>query len=449
MSGAAHTPGPKRITLFGGIVLFLASWHLFGGLNDNVTSRAAMITAIVEHGTPYIDAYADLAGDKAFVDGHYYSEKAPLPTLIMTPVWWAVRTTGLAGPPEADTLDPALIRLAGFLFGSMPFALIVTLIWLRLRARTRGFPAAIAATCACFGSFLFLFSGVFFSHLPGAALLLLAFIARERGRMATCGFLAGAAVLCEYTLAVFPAVWVLLHLRPFDARAIGRTALGALPAAILFIAYNLVLFGRPVVIGYTHQVGYDFLHETAGFGPPSLHHLWHLVLTDYRGLLFYAPVLLPAIIAFLTTPRTVKWFMDPVIVPSVFSMVLLSGFGGWWGGWTYGPRYLTAAAALLLFHCLPAPADRRWARTAFFPLALFGLICAFAAKDTVGFSLPTEYHHPMIEVVWPAIGTMHASDQWPVLLGLAPGLCTALFLALFTAGLFALHRIDAPQRGTA
>ena len=67
MSGAAHTPGPKRITLFGGIVLFLASWHLFGGLNDNVTSRAAMITAIVEHGTPYIDAYADLAGDKAFV----------------------------------------------------------------------------------------------------------------------------------------------------------------------------------------------------------------------------------------------------------------------------------------------------------------------------------------------------------------------------------------------
>ena len=55
----------RETAAFFSIILFLASWHLFSGTNDNVTSRAAMVTAIVEHGTLRIDDFAEMAGDKA------------------------------------------------------------------------------------------------------------------------------------------------------------------------------------------------------------------------------------------------------------------------------------------------------------------------------------------------------------------------------------------------
>ncbi|HNK42645.1 MAG TPA: hypothetical protein PL002_15770, partial [Flavobacteriales bacterium] len=199
-------------TVFFLIVLFLASWHLFGGLNDNVTSRAAMVSAIVEQGSFRIDTYAEQAGDKALINGHYYSEKAPLPALLVVPFWWAARATGIADAPVDGVLDPALIRLGGFLIGSLPFAIIVTLLWYQLGRSLppKGLSASIVALSACFGSFLFVQSGAFFGHLIGGMFLLLALLAFNRNHGIRCGLLSGCAVLCEYTNAVFPLLWAIL-----------------------------------------------------------------------------------------------------------------------------------------------------------------------------------------------------------------------------------------------
>ncbi len=438
------SPPRKHIAAFFGIVLFLSSWHLFGGGNDNVTSRAAMVSALVEHGTFRIDVYAEQAGDKALINGHYYSEKAPLPALLVVPFWWAARAAGIADAPKDGTLDPSLIRLGGFLIGSLPFALIVTLLWFRLRSSAwpSGLSAALVASGACFGSFLFIQSGAFFGHLMGGAFLLLGCMTWERGRYLLCGVLAGCAVLCEYTNAIFPLFWGLLLLVRRDFRQVGLFASGGLHAVLLLAAYNMAIAGAPFMVGYTHQVGYDYMHNAAGMGWPDITHLWHITLSDYRGLLFYAPVLGPAIIALILARDATRWWTDPVILPALLTIVAMSGFGGWWGGWTYGPRYLTGVAVLLLYRCLPSLALMQWSRATFIPLALFGLFCAFAAKDTVGFSLPTEFMHPLIEVILPAIGKAHADSQWPSLWGLPPGSCTALFFACFIPAMYILHRLD-------
>ena len=75
------------------LVLALCSWHLDTGRNANTISRAAMVAALVEHGTLCIDPYEALTEDKALVAGHYYSEKAPLPALIVAPFWYCLLYT--------------------------------------------------------------------------------------------------------------------------------------------------------------------------------------------------------------------------------------------------------------------------------------------------------------------------------------------------------------------
>lgn len=430
-------------TVFFLVVLFLASWHLFGGLNDNVTSRAAMVSAIVEQGSFRIDTYAEQAGDKALINGHYYSEKAPLPALLVVPFWWAARATGIADAPVDGVLDPALIRLGGFLIGSLPFAIIVTLLWYQLRRSLppQGLSASIVALSACFGSFLFVQSGAFFGHLIGGMFLLLALLAFNRNHGIWCGLLSGCAVLCEYTNAVFPLLWAILLFSRGGYREFGAFVLGGAPALLLLATYNTVIAGTPFMVGYSHQVGYDFMHSSAGMGWPNLTHLWHITLSDYRGLLFYAPVLALAIMTTILA-RIPKWWKDPVLLPALLTIVAMSGFGGWWGGWTYGPRYLSAVAVLLFYRCLPSLASWRWSTAALPLFACFGMLCTFAAKDTVGFSLPTEFMHPMIQVVLPAVGTMHAIDQWPVLLGVPARWCSVLFLLVFVAAGSALHLAD-------
>ncbi len=441
-------PSRKQTSIFFCVILFLSSWHLFGGRNDNVTSRAATVSAIVEHGTLCIDDLADQAGDKAFINGRYYSEKAPLPALLVVPFWWMARGSGLAGAAPEGQLSPSLIRLGGFLIGSIPFAIIVTVLWYRLRILSwpPGLSASLVAICACSGSFLFIQSGAFFGHLIGGAFLLIALLAWERDRFAWSGALAGCAVLCEYTNAVFPLFWALLLIMRRDFRSIVPFALGGAPTLLLLAVYNMLIAGTPFMVGYTHQVGYDYMHTAAGMGWPDITHLWHITFSDYRGLFFYSPVLALAMAATIIHRDTPRWWTDPVIVPAVVTIVAMSGFGGWWGGWTYGPRYLTTVAVLLLYRCLPSLAGRRWSRALFFPMAVFGLLCAFAAKDTVSFSLPTEFMHPIVQVILPAFGSSHSDSQWPALIGVPALPASVLFLAAFVAAVWSLHRADRRAR---
>ncbi|MFN6115556.1 MAG: hypothetical protein ACK46C_06710, partial [Flavobacteriales bacterium] len=93
-------PQCLRPLVFFLLALLLCSWHLDSGHNANTLSRAAMVAALVEHGTLQIDAYHTLTEDKALVKGHYYSEKAPLPALLVAPFWWAAYHLHLITPGE-------------------------------------------------------------------------------------------------------------------------------------------------------------------------------------------------------------------------------------------------------------------------------------------------------------------------------------------------------------
>ncbi len=434
---ARRGPSRRRTVLFFSINLFLCSWHLYEGMNDNIVSRAAMVAAITEDGTLRIDEFHELTGDKSLINGHYYSDKAPLPAFIVLPFWWAADRLGWVDRADEGTLNVRLLRLGGFLCGSLPFAIITTLLWSRLYRSVfnRWLTPSLLAMLPLFGSFLFVFSGSWFGHLIGAAFLLGAFILLERKQLLSSGALAAAAVLCEYTLVIFPLCWMLLAAIRAQWRDVLRIGIGALPFAVLLLVYNGIITGSAFSIGYDHLAGFGYRKDTYGFGLIDPVAVFGLSISDYRGLFCYMPVLLPALIALFVLPGWRKLWKDPVLVPAFLMFLLICAHGMWWGGWTYGPRHLTAVAVLLAFRSFPALLMIRWGAWAFWPMALFGVVCAFAAKSTIWFSCPDTQRHPLTELVFRIAGTFHSWMQWPHYLWDAdPAICTRTFLVLFVCG---------------
>lgn len=201
--------------------------------------------------------------------------------------------------------------------------------------------------------------------------------------------------------------------------------------------------GNPLVFPNAYAVNYAIMHQQYGFGTWQPAAFAGLLFTDYRGLFFYMPFLL---LAFAVLPFRMQWrsfLRDPFILPALLLIAAFLTHATWGGGWTYGPRYIMAAGALLAFAILQRIEARRWMRGAVIGLCAFGMACAFAAKSTIWYSFPTLIQHPLIEELWPKLlNGQWTEGQWLVALGLSPGLAAAAFLPTFALGLFLLVRID-------
>ena len=131
------------------------------------------------------------------------------------------------------------------------------------------------------------------------------------------------------------------------------------------------------------------------------------------------------------------------MLPAILLALVFLSHATWWGGWTYGPRYLTAVPVLLLYRLLPPIAeDKRLARITLL-LSAFGCVCAFAAKSTAGYSLPTEVRDPLTSIILPAV----LNGQWtaqplPAVIGLSTAMATFSFPVFLLVGMFVLILID-------
>lgn len=438
-------PSRAQVVAFFLVVLFLCSWHLDQGHNDNTMARAASVASLVDRGTLDITPIHEVTGDKARVNERYFSDKAPLPTFLVLPFHWLMMKCGLVQPGEHGTLNDGLLRLGGFICGSIPLALLITLAWWQLRSRQRPVPmnTAILAALPLLGSFLFVYSGSFYNHLPGALFIVLAARSVLFRHPAQAGLWAGAAFLCESALLFFPLVWMAQLALQKHWREVGAMALGLVPGILGACAHNLAVTGEVLTFPNAYAVNYSAMHQRYGFGTWQPQAFLHLIFTDYRGLLFYMPFLL---VSLVVLPRALAWkdlLVNPYVLPSLLFIAAFLTHATWWGGWTYGPRYLMAGGVLLAFQTMYVLPNKPWAAWIVGATAGFGLVCAVAAKMTVGYSFPTGVLHPMLTEVWPRLlRSEWTTAQWPVLLGATPALATELYLPILASGLYALTRID-------
>lgn len=433
------------------VTLFFSTWHLDQGQNANTVSRAASVAALVEQGTWSIDAFADLTNDRARVNGRYYSEKAPLPALLVVPFHWVLRQAELIGMSDGDHINADLLRLGGALCGSLPFTVIVLLCWLNIQRRTgatRAFPLVWATF---FGSFLFVYSGSFFGHLIGAAFALGALHALERGQLGLAGALTGCAVLCDYPLMLFAGCWA-LHLAIASYRSGGsprallRFVGAALPFAAALVLYNIVVFGSPFSVGYDHLDAYtsESGNMIEGLRPEAL---IGLSLSPYRGLIPHMPMLALGLLAWALAVRKDRYPVGLLVaLPAVLTLLFVSSVGMWWGGWAFGPRHLTTVAVLLAYRTLPRIAALSWSRLPFILLGFIGLAYAFMTKSTVWYSLPTGILRPFSSIILPKLEAgAFTTSQWPVILGATPLLASVLFVILFGLAFVLLDRLLKPS----
>lgn len=429
------------------VLLGLCTWHLDSGRNANTLSRAAMVAALVENGTLCIDPYHQLTEDKALVAGHYYSEKAPLPALLVAPFWYAAVAAGWVEPGEHGLLTDGLLRSGGFLCGSLPLAIIIFLTWRRMEEVRLPLPRSWLAAVPFLGSFLFVYSGSFHGHLLAALFLLLAWRARAAGHAFVSGLLSSAAVLSEYSLFVFPLVWLVQDLFARRWRAIGAQVFGGLPGALTLGFMNLLVTGKPWVLPYVNVAEHvDRSGGILGLGSPSFHGISGLLFSDFRGLFTHAPVAMLCAVVVIGWCWRAGWrriIGHPLLLPSLLLILMIAGHSMWWGGWAFGPRHLTTVAVLLFAATLPRLPDRPWVDGAFNPLGLWGLVLAFAAKSTAWYSLPTTVAHPFKDLILPAIGDRSfTSMQWPLAVGFSPIMGTVLFVGAFMLAMHFLRRTE-------
>jgi hypothetical protein len=421
-------------------VFFIDLWTT----NSNTTSRILPAVTFIESGTFCIDKYEKLTIDKSIINGHYYSDKSPLPTWILIPLFSFFKFLGIADLNNGSLYGPPIYILADVLLGSIPFACIATLFFIVLSKNSgnerKFISPVILSTLPLYGSFLFIFSGTAFSHLFSGLLLFSTYLLIKRGNYLTAGVFAGLCFLCEYTLTVFFILWTLQIMwneKKFWPSI--RFVFGIMPSIILICIYNYCITGSAFDMIYKYHT-FEGMDHNYAFTLPSMESLWSLSFSSFRGLFFYTPVLFLAlfyfikkIVAFPVRNSLAGILNNHILLPSIIFFFVIASYSYWDGGWTYGPRFLTGAGILLLFESAVYFSKNEVSKIMFWGLSISGFICAAAAKATLVYSLPSDSRNPVFELIFPALyrGDLNMNNILSALCSLNPTTAVVTFLILF------------------
>src|SRR5882672_4661325 len=290
-------------SIFVGANLLLSAYFLDSVPSPNPTSRALPVLTLYEEGTYAIDTYEKFTMDKSFVNGHYYSDKAPLATWIVIPFYGLLQRVHLAEPGDGKPRWLPVTQLGDFLCGTIPFAIVL---WIVFRQLAREIPAADAILLSMlplYGSFIYAYAGVFMSHVLAGALLCGSYILlKRREHPSLCGFLLGLAVLAEFPTALALPIWAVAVGRR-DRRQLVSFVLGGLPCAAALLVYNHAITGSYLTVSYNYIADAAFSEMRSGYGMtfPQPEAIWGLLFSTYRGMFFYAPGLAVVALAYLGT----------------------------------------------------------------------------------------------------------------------------------------------------
>ncbi len=378
-----------------------AYFHAGGGWNQN--SQLDLTRAIAEHHTFVIDAYAGNSGDVSFAKNHLYSNKSPgLSWIAAMPYALLVSVERARG---LDVDDVHVLTLNAYactlLTVALPAALIPALLY--VFARRRGLPAtrsAFVALAVAFGTQLFPYSTLFMLHTPSALLLLYA-LTGERRPLA--GLAAGLATAMNYLCGIG-------LLFAFAGKRRLAYALGAVVPLLLLAGYQQVCFGSFLSNSLAHE-NRQFLSKGSAMGVlqlPTLDSIYGVTFSPYRGVFFFAPLLLVAFFGFAAwwRDRRVECALALAAIAALFALNVC--FNGWDGGFGVGGRYLVPLIPLFGIAILYA---RQVTLTAVAAVLSLGINFAAAAVDPQpSGTIP----RPVTQYLLPLLITGHFSPRVPI-----------------------------------
>jgi hypothetical protein len=410
MSRAESTnPLIQRRALLILAVTFVSYAYFYEGGGWNQNSRFDLVRAIVEQGTLRIDAYHENTQDKSFYQGHYYSDKAPGLVLLALPA--AAIARPLLRATGIDPMSPrglvAISYLVTVFAVALPTALACAcLFWIAVRLGSSETGAAFAALSMGLATPIWAYATLFWGHALTGASLLFAFAAGMMLRsceLARRDFLCGVAVglgagwatVSEYPAApaaVILAVFALAQVWQAGWPRRWPTAAGIFGGALACIAvlmvYQYHAFGSALHPSYAYYQEGAFpwmKHGYMGLTYPRIDVMLKLLFGCRRGLFVVSPILVAApfgLRALWKNPAT-RGAAAAASGVAAYYFLFNASFWVWDGGWSYGPRYLSAGLPLLCVGLAPAwsSANRCWRRI-LAALALCGGLFSLMAVST-------------------------------------------------------------------
>jgi hypothetical protein len=443
----------RRFLVAYGLWAFVVFAYFVPGATWSPASRFALTRAIVEHGSLTIDGFEGSTGDRALRDGHWYSDKAPVPSLLAVPVYFLFHAVDrLRGSSvEFEQVRPGSVNhirvnrsfqaglyLCSLVTAGVSGALLAVLLFDVLRARTTPVGALVASACVVLATPVFPYATSFYGHTVAALFLsVTAAIAFKHAPSSRELRLAGACVALatgsEYLTAIPGAVLVAWYVssRPDGSlrlRAVLDLLAGAAAPVAVIGAYNAACFGAPWRPGYAFIVQERFAAGQSlglfGVRMPRLVALGGLLFGPRRGLFFVAPVAFAGVVGLVA--RAYKDDRTSQVALGVASVMLLasSGYYMWWGGAAAGPRHLVPVLPMLGYGYAAAwEGTGARGRTVLSALGIlsFGILLAFTA---VGLEAP-EHGNVLTDYVWLSlvrhkIATIRGASNLGLAAGMSP-----------------------------
>ncbi len=405
------------------ILTAIAYAFFFGGGSWNPNAHFDLTRAIVEQGTIRINDYHQNTGDIVSVGDEIYANKAPGTSIIAAIPYAALIL--LERTFNFDPADPWILTLNLYIctvvVSGLMGALIPAFLYLYSRRRLNACarPSVLVALLVAFATPLFLYSSIFFLHVPNAALLLLAFYfssGSSRKQSVLAGFFAGLGVLTNYlgALTIPVILYRVLKSSSDRIRSLVSFGIAAAPSALIFAAYQLAVYGdffsNPV------SANEDFRRDGAWLGAfqaPSFETLYGLTISPYRGLFYISPILVLAIgggiVMWRQATRRLDFYSIAAIV-AIFSAFNLT-FVHWEGGWSVGPRFLIPIIPFLGLLMLYMSSILRLLWIVLGAVSFANNLVAVAVNHLVS----VNYKNPLAEYIYPVLlsGFFPGLVPWP------------------------------------
>lgn len=384
---------------------------------DTIPNRLIPFS-ILRFGTPTLDPFSEhiaaAGGYRWFVRWQgerlvsFYPIGAAIVALpLYAPIYAGVLATGPASSARLFAIAPAAEKIVA----SFIAALSAVLLYLTIRRRTGDDIAAwTALTFGLASSMWATASQLLWQHGPAvlsivSALWFFTWPTRRAWTFVAAGAALALAMTARPSAAIFAvagAATIALDQEPWPIRVrrLLLYASGALPVIALNTAYNWIFFESAFGMYGGVVVARLSLRGMAD-GVSAL------LLSPNRGLLIFTPI---SLLGFAGIARVLALCRhDRLLVlfalASLAHLVLVGSYRVWWGGWSFGPRYLIEILPTLAI----AGADQ-WRRIG--PvgkrMAWAAIIWSFLVQFDGAFAYPASRWDARMEL----IGLGHAAWDW-------------------------------------
>jgi lipid-A-disaccharide synthase-like uncharacterized protein len=312
--------------------------------------------SLVRSGDADLDEYRPVidraAGFQVESHGGHQYYAVPLGTSLA-----AVPVVAIASTLDAAGLDDALARGRTQPYDGLAAAFVAALacgvLFLTLARATRTLtPACIATLAFAFGTQQWsTASRTMWMHGPSVLALVAALYCAVRARRSVTWFgPLGAMLAVAYFVRPTNAVAVLcfgIWAWTTGRSAFRRYALSAAAVAVAFAIVDQVLYGQ-VLQSY-------FRASRLALSGNAVEALLGNLVSPGRGLLVFVPLTFVAVcgVSFKIRAHTLDGLDVAIIASAVGYWVVVSLFPHWWGGYSFGPRFLDDVTPFIAWFLLP------------------------------------------------------------------------------------------------